>query len=212
MRIQITNKIYGTTKILVKKMKALTILTLSVLLVQTLSRSVLPTTRKLLSPLADLTSKNFIWISDSTGALKQFDEMGNLVKNYSLDDTNIFSMVVTPDKQYLLFSSENPKTNSGKGSINLNQLYIPTQTVVKVYEGYSGDNEVPLVVTSDSRTAIAATDVGGNYARIKLFDLATQTQTSSLPLGFNFDLGTTALALSPDNKFLYVGGEYGSLL
>lgn len=130
----------------------------------------------------------------------------------SSDDTKTFSMVVTPDKKYLLYSTWNPNTNSGKGGYNLTQLHIPTFTSVKVYEDYSGDNEVPLVVTSDSKTLIAAIDIGGNDPKIKSFDLATQTQTSSLPLGYNFDIGTTALALSPDNKFLYVGGEYGSLL
>jgi WD40 repeat protein len=48
-------------------MKALKILTLSVLFIQTLSRSVLPVTRKLLRPLDDLTSQRFILISDSWG-------------------------------------------------------------------------------------------------------------------------------------------------
>lgn len=193
-------------------MKALTILTLSVLLIQTLSRSVLPVTRKLLSPLADLTSERFIWISDSNGQLKKFDTFGNVVQWLSTVDSEIFSMVVTPDNQYLLYSVWNDYNNHGKGGYNLNQLHIPTTNLVKVYEDYSGDNEVPLVVTSDSKTLIAAIDIGGNDPQIKSFDLATQTETSSLPLGYNFNIGTTALALSPDNKFLYVGGEYGSLL
>lgn len=96
--------------------------------------------------------------------------------------------------------------------INLNQLSIETRALEKVYKNYSHDNELPLVASNDSKYVVAGTDIGGNESKVKVFHLEKKSQIGESPLGFGHDVGNTGLAISKDDKSVYVGGEYGGLL
>lgn len=151
-------------------------------------------------------NQSFFFIGDSKGSISQYDKKtSKLVKTYNSETTGVStieSMTRSGDK--LIFSG-----NAGNEKYTLNFL---ENEEVKFSDSYAGDNELPMLVNNNSSLIFTGCDFGGNDARVKKWDLKSGKMIKEVPWGFNYDIGMTGLTISKDDKWIFVGGEYGELM
>ena len=171
-------------------------------IVETLSKRLLKTDQSV-GPV----TPQLLYVLSEDGTVQAYDtESTKAPASIKAFIKNGVSMTVSADGNNVFVSGQDEEYN-----YNLKQIDTKTFNIVFDFINYAGDNELPMVASNDNKLLITGNDVGGNDARVKLWDIKEEKFLEEHPWGFNYDIGMTALALTSDNKMQYVGSEYCDL-